>query len=117
MKLKLSLIVAIIVSIITLIAWESFWRSKADRYSAVIEDDRYLWAEQRAKVESATSEDVVIIGSSRTAFNFNTNIWQNAQGIKPINWSHMYTEDAKIYTKDFVEQLIKDGHLKFKPTK
>jgi hypothetical protein len=28
------------------------------------------------------------------------------------DWSHMYVDDAKTYTKDFVNKLIEDGHLK-----
>lgn len=87
MKLKKSLLIAIVFSLFGLIAWEGYWRSKPEYYKACLEDDRYLWAEERSKVETATKEDVIIIGSSRTGFDFNTHIWEEVQGIKPINLS------------------------------
>lgn len=87
MNLQKSLLIAIVLSILSLVAWEGYWRSKYEYYKASLEDDRYLWAKERAKVETATKEDVIIIGSSRTGFNFNTHIWEAVQGIKPINLS------------------------------
>lgn len=87
MQLKQTLIIAFALSVISLTAWEFFWRSKPELYKASLEDDRYLWAEQRAKVETATDKDVILIGSSRTGFNFNTHVWEDVQGIKPINLS------------------------------
>jgi len=87
MMLKKSLLIACILSFIGLFAWETYWRSKPDYYKACLEDDRYLWANERAKVEKATKEDIVIIGSSRTGFDFNTHVWEEQQGIKPINLS------------------------------
>ncbi len=87
MKLKKSLLIAIVLSLFGLVSWEGYWRSKPDYYKASLEDDRYLWAKERAKVETATQEDVIIIGSSRTGFNFNTHVWEAVQGINPINLS------------------------------
>lgn len=87
MKLKKTLIIAILLSAIGFVSWEMYWRTKPDYYKACLEDDRYLWAQERAKVESANELDVVIIGSSRTGFNFNTHVWKDVQGIKPINLS------------------------------
>lgn len=87
MKLKQSLIIAFILSFISLASWELYWRTKPDYYTANLNDDRYLWAAHRAKVEHATDNDIVILGSSRTGFNFNTHIWEETQGIKPINLS------------------------------
>ena len=85
MKLKQSLLIAVIISLIGLIIWESYWRTKPEYYRANVEDDRYLWAQERAKLEKVTKDDVVIIGSSRTGFNFNTHEWEETQGYKPIN--------------------------------
>ena len=87
MALKKSLIISIVLSLIGLTAWELHWRSKPEYYKAVLEDDRYLWAKERAKVKTASDKDVILIGSSRTAFNFNTHVWEEVQGIKPINLS------------------------------
>ena len=87
MELKKTLIIATTISIVSLGLWEFYWRSKPNYYKACLEDDRYLWAEQRAKIKFASNEDVVIIGSSRTGFDFNTHVWEDVQGIKPINLS------------------------------
>ena len=85
MNLKKSLTIGILLSLIALVTWELYWRTKPEYYVACLEDDRYLWAKERAKVENAAKEDIIIISSSRSGFNFNTHIWEEAQGIKPIN--------------------------------
>lgn len=87
MNLKKSLILALTISIAGLIIWECYWRTKPEYYTAYLEDDRNLWSEQRAKVDDLTSEDVILIGASRTGYNFNTHIWEQTQGIKPIHLS------------------------------
>lgn len=110
MKLKQSLLIAILLSIIGLASWELHWRAKPDYYKANLEDDRYLWAEHRAKVESATEKDVVIIGSSRTGFDFNTHAWEEVQGIKPINLS-TNGKPPLVFFEDIVENTDFDGTL------
>ncbi len=86
-KLWQSFAMAIILSVTFLTGWELYWRSIPDYYHANIDDDRNLWAEHRAKVETATKDDVVILGASRTGFGFRTSLWQEIQGIAPINLS------------------------------
>jgi hypothetical protein len=110
MHLKQSLIIALTLGIISVTAWELYWRTKPEYYKAVLEDDRYLWAEQRAKVETATKDDIILIGSSRTGFNFNTHIWKEVQGIKPINLS----TDGKPpgpFLKDIIETTSFNGTI------
>ncbi len=87
MHLKKSLILALTISLIGLIIWECYWRTKTEYYAAYLEDDRNLWSEQRAKVDDLTSEDVILLGASRTGYNFNTHMWKETQGIKPIHLS------------------------------
>ncbi|OZV68068.1 hypothetical protein [Winogradskyella aurantia] len=87
MDLRKSLILAIIISSLSLILWECYWRTKPEYYTAYLEDDRNLWSEQRAKVDHLTSDDVILIGASRTGYNFNTHIWEEIQGVKPIHLS------------------------------
>ena len=84
MNLKKSFILAIVLALIGLISWESYWRSKPEFYKAVLEDDRYLWAEHRAKVEKATKEDVIILGSSRAYFDIQVAQWKNETGKEPL---------------------------------
>ena len=87
MNLKKSLTVGIVLTLIGLVLWESYWRTQTDYYTAYLEDDRHLWAEHRAQVETATSNDIVLLGASRTGYNFNTLVWEETQGVKPINLS------------------------------
>jgi hypothetical protein len=110
MHLKKSLVIAIIFAFIGLTFWELHWRTKPEFYKAVVEDDRYLWAEHRAKVETATQEDIILIGSSRTGFNFNTHKWEEVQGVKPINLS----TDGKPpgpFLNDIVENTTFNGTI------
>ena len=64
MKLKKSLIIALTLSIIGLIIWESYWRTKPEYYKAYLEDSKYLWAEQRRTVETANSDNIILLGAS-----------------------------------------------------
>lgn len=82
MKLKKTLTIALIISIIGLFAWESYWRSHG--YYPTINDDKALWASQRAKVEKASKDEVVILGSSRAYFDIQINEWETATGNAPI---------------------------------
>lgn len=82
MKLKQTLILAVIISLIGITVWEFYWRSQG--YIPDIDDDKHLWAKTRAKVEKATENDVVLIGSSRVLFNIQVHEWEALTGIKPI---------------------------------
>ena len=82
MKLKQSLLAAILLSIVGIIAWEAYWRSEG--YYPTLSDEKALWAKERAKVEKATKNDVVIIGSSRSYFDIQKKVWEQETGTKPI---------------------------------
>lgn len=82
MKLKQTLILAVILSLISITIWELYWRSQG--YIPDIDDDKHLWATIRAKVDKATENDVVLIGSSRVLFNVQVHEWEALTGIKPI---------------------------------
>jgi len=82
MKLKQSLIIAILLSLTTLIVWEFYWRSKG--YYPTLNDEKALWAIKRSKVEKATKEDLVVLGSSRAYFDIQLDEWESVTGKKPI---------------------------------
>ena len=82
MHLKQSLIIAVTLSVISLVAWELYWRSQG--YFPDLDDDKYLWAHTRAKVDKANDDGVVLIGSSRVLFNIQVDKWQQLTGITPI---------------------------------
>ncbi len=82
MKLKTSLIVALSIGIIGLIAWESYWRSQD--YEPNLNDDKELWANQRAKVNNASEQDILLLGSSRILFDIQLNEFEAETGIRPV---------------------------------
>jgi len=71
MRLKRSLIIAVILISVALGSWEMYWRSQG--YYPGLEDDKELWAIQRAKLEKETINDVVLLGSSWAFLNFQLN--------------------------------------------
>ncbi|TNJ43202.1 hypothetical protein KFZ70_10960 [Tamlana fucoidanivorans] len=82
MKLKNSLIIAIVISLLGTVTWELYWRSKGVKPS--IDGNDALWAVERAKVDRLSKDDFVIIGSSRVHFDIQLDIWEEKIGNKPI---------------------------------
>lgn len=82
MQLKQSLIIAITLSVLSLVAWELYWRTQGKVPD--LDDDRNLWAEQRSKVDQASETDVILTGSSRVLFDIQLNEWQAQTGVRPI---------------------------------
>jgi hypothetical protein len=85
MRLKQTIIIAFILSAISLLLWEFYWRSQG--YYPTLNDDKSLWAIARGKVESASKDDFVILGSSRTYFDIQLKTWQTITGNTPIQLS------------------------------
>ncbi len=63
-------------------AWEAYWRSQGK--TPDLDDDKNLWAVQRAKVDDASDKDVVLLGSSRVLFDIQLNEWEKETGVRPI---------------------------------
>lgn len=82
MNLKQTLIIAITLSIVSLVAWETYWRSQGKIPD--LDDDKNLWAVQRAKVEDLTSNYVLLLGSSRVLFDIQLNEWEKETDVRPI---------------------------------
>ncbi|WP_282135367.1 hypothetical protein [Seonamhaeicola maritimus] len=82
MKLKQSLIIAIAVTLVATVAWEMYWRSKG--FHPTLNDEKALWAMTRYKVENASKEDVVILGSSRAYFDIQVDQWEKSTGKSPL---------------------------------
>lgn len=82
MQLKQSLFIAFTLSVICLGAWELYWRSQG--YEPNLNDDKALWAVQRAKVDTANKNDIVIIGASRVLFDIQLDEFEAETGIRPI---------------------------------
>lgn len=76
------LISALVMVILVMAVWEMTVRSWG--YPVAPEDDKHLWAVQRAKIEKLSTDDVVIIGSSRVLFDFQLNEWEQESGRRPV---------------------------------
>lgn len=82
MNLKNSLILATILFLTGITAWEMYWRSQG--YYPTLNDDKDLWSEHRKKVDDAQKNDIVIFGSSRAYFDFQVKTFENFYGKAPI---------------------------------
>jgi len=82
MNLKQSLFIAITLSVISLVSWEIYWRSQGKIPD--LDDNKDLWAVQRAKVENATQNDALLMGSSRVLFDIQLDEWEAETGVRPI---------------------------------
>ncbi|AFU69864.1 hypothetical protein P700755_003214 [Psychroflexus torquis ATCC 700755] len=100
MNLKKSLVIAVSLSILSIAAWEIYWRSQG--YFPDLDDDKYLWAKTRANVDKATGDDVVLIGSSRVLFNIQLGQWETSTGIKPIQLANAGATPLPVF-HDIVE--------------
>lgn len=82
MHLKQSLILAFTLGLISIIAWESYWRSKG--FYPTLDDNESLWSVQRNRVKTTTDQDIILLGSSRVLFDIQLNEWEALTGIRPI---------------------------------
>ena len=82
MELKKAFILTIVLGIIGLATWELYWRSQG--FYPTLNDEKALWAWQRSKVEKATKDNVIILGSSRAYFDIQLKEWEEETGKPPI---------------------------------
>jgi len=108
MNLKKSLISTLIISLIALVAWEMYWRSKG--YFPDLDDDKFLWAKTRSKVDNAGSNDIVFVGSSRILFDLQVHQWEKQTGIQPIQLANAGASPLPVF-HDIVENTDFKGTL------
>ncbi|HCE55540.1 MAG TPA: hypothetical protein DER05_11340 [Lutibacter sp.] len=101
MYLKQSLIIAFALSVICLGAWELYWRTQG--FYPTLDDNESLWSVQRSRLEKATDQDVVLIGSSRVLFDIQLNEWENETGKRPIQLACVGSSPLPIF-HDIVEK-------------
>jgi len=82
MQLRKSLFIAIVLSILSLTAWEFYWRSQGKVPD--INDDNELWAVQRARLKKMDKSDFVLTGSSRVLFDIQLDEWEDETGKRPV---------------------------------
>jgi len=108
MHLKQSLIIAVTLVIISVTAWELFWRSQG--VYPTLDDNEALWANQRARVEKATNNDILLMGSSRVLFDMQLDQWQEQTGIRPIQLASVGSSPLPIF-HDVVENTKFNGTI------
>ncbi len=77
-----AVLIAVLLAVTAIGAWEGYCRS--ERYQLKPNDDKHLWAEQRHKLTDLSSEDVVVVGSSRIMFDIQLDTWEELEGRKPV---------------------------------
>jgi len=100
MKLKTSLIIALIISVIGITAWELYWRSQD--YKPTLNDNKALWSVQRDRVTNLASGNVVLMGSSRVLFDLQLEEWETQTGKRPIQLANVGSSPLPIF-HDIVE--------------
>lgn len=108
MQLKQALIVAVTLSVVSIVAWEIYWRSQGMEPN--IDDNKNLWANQRSKLENYTDNTVIFIGSSRILYDINLEIWEKETGTDAIMLATQGATPAPVF-KDIVEKTDFNGTL------
>jgi hypothetical protein len=82
MRFGLAGVLAVLVLIGGLGAWEHHWRA----FGSVpgYRNSEGLWAIQRRRIDRGEGDATVLIGSSRTLSNINLDVWQRLDGRRPI---------------------------------
>ena len=108
MNLKKSFLIAIILCIVGLSAWEIYWRSNG--YYPDLDDNKDLWAVQRARVDKATKNDVVLLGASRVLFDVQLDEWEEVTGNRPIQLASEGNSPLPVF-RDIVENSDYNGTI------
>lgn len=108
MHLKHSLLIAVTLGLLSVAAWELYWRSQGHRPN--IDDNKNLWANQRAKLDRHTDKTVVFIGSSRILYDINLDIWEEETGTDAIMLASQGASPIPVL-KDIVENTDYNGIL------
>ncbi|HEY5689534.1 MAG TPA: hypothetical protein VIS27_14610, partial [Yeosuana sp.] len=95
MQIKQSIIIALALSVLSLAAWEVFWRAQG--VYPTLDDNEALWAVQRQRVEKATDKDIVLMGSSRVLFDMQLDEWETETGIHPIQLAFVGSSPLPIF--------------------
>ncbi|MEO1033289.1 MAG: hypothetical protein AAFX55_18015 [Bacteroidota bacterium] len=108
MHLKTSALTATILLAALIVSWELYWRAQG--HVATIDDDKYLFAQERAKVDYLNSEDFVIIGSSRVLFDIQLDIFEGLTGLRPIQLANAGSSPLPVF-RDIVKNTDFKGTI------
>lgn len=102
------LILGVSIALLFLAAWEWYWRSQ--NYPIAPDDEKALWADQRARIEDLDSTGVVLVGSSRILFNIQLYEWEELTGTRPVMLAIVGSSPIPAF-KDIVENSSFNGTL------
>ncbi len=108
MQLKQTLIIAISLGIISITAWELYWRSQG--HLPNIDDNKNLWANQREKLDDNKDNTVVFIGSSRILYDIQLDIWKEETQTDPVMLATQGASPIPVL-KDIIENTDFKGTL------
>ncbi len=108
MQLKQTLIIALLLSVISITSWELFWRWEG--VYPTLDDNEALWAVQRSRVEKANSNEILLMGSSRVLFDIQLNEWEAETGIRPIQLASVGSSPLPIF-HDVVNNTAFNGTI------
>ena len=99
---------AVTIVVLLLTAWEGHWRG--EHYPRRPDDNRHLWAENRAMVKKLGSGDVILIGSSRVFYDIQLNEWEAITGRRPLQLAMAGSSPMPVL-RDIVENTDFNGTL------
>lgn len=108
MNLKTTLIVATLLSSISIFCWEYYWRAQGHQPN--IDDNKNLWANQRTKLENFNEKTVVFIGSSRILYGIQLDIWKEQTQTDPVMLATQGASPIPIF-RDIIENTRFNGTL------
>lgn len=76
-------LVALVLAAVGLGAWEAYWRV-AQQYDASYRNSDGQWAEVRRRIDANEPNATVFIGSSRTLFDIDLDVWKEETGVHGI---------------------------------
>jgi hypothetical protein len=95
---------AVILFALMLGAWEWHWRAFGVR--PAYRNDSGLWAIQRRRIDAGEGNATVVIGSSRSFFDLQLDVWQKLDGERPIQLAFEGTTPLP-----FLEDLAADPNF------
>lgn len=81
-SLGVAALVSAVVASVLLGAWELHWRESGSEVS--YRNGGGLWAAERRRIDNGEGDALVLIGSSRTQFDVQLDVWEQEAGEKPI---------------------------------
>jgi hypothetical protein len=108
MYLKQSLLIAFALCVLSISAWEFYWRSQG--FYPTLDDNEALWATQRARVEKLNEQDVLLVGSSRVLFDIQLDEWEKETGKRPIQLACVGSSPLPVF-HDIVEKTDFKGTI------